>query len=131
MFAMAISLAGCGFVRDIARLPLHGPVPVAVHTTAHDLALAMQEDRFYSDYRNTTLIVQGSVASVNKAHNSAIVSFSTGIPTIVLCDLGSGAAPDIKAGAQLTVTAPAATAERQPSAVMLRKCILLTNTIKK
>ena len=89
--------------------------------SASELAQAMQDDHFYSDYRESALIVRGTVSSVSAQRGHEIVELDTGLSTAVLCDLGT-VQDSMHAGEVVTVLAEGATAERQTSAVMLRGC---------
>jgi hypothetical protein len=92
-----------------------------VLVTADDIARAMQEDHFFSDYDQDTLLVRGTVGSVTRQNNDLLVELDTSIETYVLCDLGT-ASPKLQAGDTITVTARGADAQRASSAVLLMNC---------
>lgn len=87
------------------------------------LSKAMEQDRFYSDYRESTLYVAGTVKSVKAEHGDLVVSFQTNLRFGVLCDLGK-AQTSVRVTNPITVVAEGMAAERQSSAVMLRGCLL-------
>ena len=91
--------------------------------TPDQVAKAMKEDRFFADYRERTLLVTGTVASVTRDVGGEVVRFGTTSQFAALCDLRDSA-PQAHRGRQLTVIAEGATAERQSAAVMLRNCRL-------
>jgi hypothetical protein len=111
-------LSACGLLRQ--QVPT--PTPQMKHVTADEIALAMQEDHFYSDYDPYALVVQGVVTDVRQANNDYILEMETQIDTKVLCDFGSQA-PNTKVGDSIEVFSPhARQAQRQPSAVLLMDC---------
>ena len=116
-----MSLAACNVLREPRRTPLPSPTPAVVQVTADEIAQAMQEDHFFSDYGQNTLLVRGVLASLYWQDNIHIAALSTSIQTSVLCDLGT-ASPMVHPGNTITVTAPAADAQRASFAVMLRNC---------
>jgi hypothetical protein len=91
--------------------------------TPDQIAKAMKDDRFFADYRERTLLVTGTVASLTGDVGGEIVRFRTASRFAALCDLRDKA-PQADRGQQLTVIAEGATAERQSAAVMLRNCRL-------
>ncbi len=112
------ALSSCGLLRQ----PVPTPTPQILHVTADEIALAMQEDHFYSDYDPYTLVVQGVVTDVRLENKDYILEMATQIDTKVLCDFGSQA-PDAKTGDLIEVPTPhARQAQRQPNAVLLVEC---------
>jgi hypothetical protein len=91
--------------------------------TATQIANAMQEDRFYTDYRESTLLVDGVVSSVSMRGSDVIAEFKTDSSFQALYDLGPRSTSSLHAGDRMTVIAEAASAERQPSAVLLNGCV--------
>src|SRR5215208_5313141 len=61
------------------------PTPAVVQVSADQIALAMQEDHFFSDYRLGTLQVTGTVAAIIEGHDAYVVELETSIPTVVRC----------------------------------------------
>ena len=49
-----------------------------MRATPHELAEAMKQDRFFSDYRRSALPVTGTIASVARGKGHLIVAFRTG-----------------------------------------------------
>ncbi len=115
---LLLALAGCGLLREPTPTPAP---PKVVRVTADQVARAMQQDEFYSDYRGAVLLVQGTVAGVSRQGGDSILELTTSEPTKVLCDLGNRASP-ATAGDAVTVQARAADARREPSAVVLTGC---------
>ncbi|MDX6416422.1 MAG: hypothetical protein QOG28_1042 [Trebonia sp.] len=83
----------------------------------------MHDDTFYSDFKDATLVMRGTVAPLDRRAGDVVVEFSTRSPYRSLCDLGSQlSTPHV--GDTITVLAEGATAERRPSAVVLTGCTL-------
>jgi hypothetical protein len=123
------SLSACGLLREPQPISqpviLPNPTLPVVRVTADQVARAMEEDRFFADYGQTTLLVQGTVFSVKRQETDLIIGLDTAVPTKVMCDLGSY--PGIvHVGATVTVKSayPQRDASRQASAVMLRNCTI-------
>jgi hypothetical protein len=117
-------LPACGLLRQPVQKPAGSPPTAQV--TADEIARAMQEDHFFSDYRLTTLVVQGTVASVDHQGKDRVVTLGTSIPTHVLCDLGVQPYNG-KKGDAITVQSPSSGAERAPSAVLLKNCQIVSH----
>jgi hypothetical protein len=112
------ALAACGLLRQQVATP----TPQILHVTADEIALAMQEDHFYSDYDPYSLMVQAKVTDVRQENQETVLEMATQIETKVLCDFGSQA-PKAKPGDSIEVFSPhASQAQRQPSAVLLADC---------
>ncbi len=117
LVVLAIAFAGRGALRE--QVPT--PTPAVVHVSADEVALAMQEDRFYSDYVHKTLVVQGTVSAVRQQGNDLLIELTTSIPTRVLCDVGNhgtAASP----GDRITVQASSDEAQRGAESVLLQSC---------
>ncbi len=115
-------LAACGLFRE----PLPTPRPTTVaQVTADDVAQAMDEDRFYSTYGQTTLMVRGTVAALDPQPGHFTVTLATGVRTKVLCDLG-GQSPPIHVGDVITVRSadPEHDVQRRDAAVLIQNCAL-------
>lgn len=89
------------------------------HASPHDLAEAMRDDRFYSSYRERTLVVRGTVVS----DAGGMVGLQTDSSYSLICDLGAQPT-NVRVGDTITVVAEGAVAERQPSGVLLRGCLI-------
>jgi PBP1b-binding outer membrane lipoprotein LpoB len=121
---LALLLAGCSALSacSLLRQQVPTPTPQVMHVTADEIALAMQEDHFFSDYDPYSLIVQGVVTDVRQENKDYMLEMATQIDTKVWCDFG-GQAPDAKAGDSIEVlSAHASQAQRQPNAVLLADC---------
>jgi hypothetical protein len=93
-----------------------------MRATPHELAEAMKQDRFFSDYRQSALLVTGTIASVTRGKD-LIVAFRTGSPYGASCDLGAlTAAPRV--GETFTVLTVGRAAERLPAGVRLHDCVI-------
>ena len=91
--------------------------------TPHQLAEAMKDDRFYSDYRKSAVLVGDTVASVGRRDGHLIVGLRTGSSYGASCDLGTASvAPHV--GETLTVLTVGQAAERLPGGVLLRGCVV-------
>lgn len=93
--------------------------------TATEIANAMRDDRFYSDFGQSTLLVEGTVSSLSRRGSDVIAEFKTDSSFQALCDLGSGSSSRPQVGKRITLIAEGARADRQPSAVFLRDCVVL------
>jgi hypothetical protein len=118
LLAGSYTLSACSLLRQQVATP----TAQVVHVTADEIALAMQEDHFYSDYDPDALMVQGMVTDVRQVNKDYILEMATQIDTKVLCDFGSQA-PNAKKGDSIEVFSPQASqAQRQPNAVLLVNC---------
>ena len=115
LLLVALIASACGLVSELT-VPPH-----TVSVSADQIALAMQEDRFFSDYRNAKLLVSGTVADVTSEDGETIIELATSIPTKVRCDLGPSTVA-VQVGAPITVTS--SDGERIPDAILLRGCAL-------
>ena len=96
------------------------------HATPDQLANAMHGDAFYSEYREDTLTVRGTVAVVTKAGHTVTLEFTTRGSFKALCQMQQSQ-PTVQAGHTITIVSEAFTAKRQPSAVLLTRCVLAAN----
>jgi hypothetical protein len=87
--------------------------------TPNDVAEAMKADRFFSTYRENTLILQGTVVSAS----ATTLGLETGSDYSLTCAL-PGPDASVHVGDTVTVLAEGASAERQPSGVLLRECTI-------
>jgi hypothetical protein len=118
LLAVSSGLTACSLLRQ--QVPT--PQPKVMHVTADKIALAMQEDHFYSDYNPYSLIVQGVVTGVRLENKDYILEMATQIDTKVWCDFGSQT-PKAKEGDSIEVLTPHANqAQRKPNAVLLVGC---------
>jgi hypothetical protein len=124
LFLLLLLLAGmpaCGLNQILRQgTPVPRP-PVEAKVTADQIAQAMQNDEFYSQYRGNMLLVTGKIHTVNQNGNDTQLELETSLPTKTICDLGTQTALP-NPGDQVTVQALAAEAERAPSAVLLKNC---------
>ena len=96
---------------------------VITRATPDQLANAMQQDAFYSDYRGSTLLIDATIASVTDRAGATIVKLVTTSSLTVLCNLDQ--APAIThAGDAVTVVAEGAEAQRQSAGVLLQGCAI-------
>jgi hypothetical protein len=91
--------------------------------TPNQIAEAMKNDHFYSSYRENTLMITGTVLSVTKNNNDLLVGFKTDSAYGAFCDFGN-APLATRAGNVITAFAESGAARRQPSAVLLKNCIV-------
>ncbi len=90
--------------------------------TPAQLADAMQQDSFYSAYGDTAVLFSGKVLSVTEHNNTTLVTFTTGRPYSVTCQFASNVS--VKNDQTLSIAAPAGSAERQTSGVLLHNCLI-------
>jgi hypothetical protein len=117
---LALLLSACSVLRLARETPTPAPT-LTVRVTADEIARAMQEDHFYSDYRGKMLSIEGTVASISQQGNQWLVEFKTSDPAQAFCDLGSQA-PSFRVGDAILVQAEARDAERDGSSVILENC---------
>jgi hypothetical protein len=89
--------------------------------TPNQVSAAMTGDHFYSDYRESTLLVTGTASPITRSGSSAIVTFATGSSFKTRCDFASYTG-GIRTGDSIKAISEGALAERQPSAVLLKNC---------
>jgi hypothetical protein len=126
LLALAV---GCRLSRPAS--PAASPAPDAVVTTvtADDVARAMQEDRFFAQYGQTPLRIDGTVLAVTKDGNGRGVELNTSVSTKVWCDTAS-MTPAIEVGSTLTVLSmnPRSDASRDGPAIRIANCIVSGGT---
>ena len=120
-----VLVAGCGSQLEVTPTPLPQPTFPVVHVNAADIAQAVQDDRFFSDYGRSDLLISGTVASVSQLDSDTVVDLATGGLGAVRCDLGQ-ASPAVYVGSSVTVESrdPERDASRDGAALMLRQCRL-------
>ena len=102
----------------------HAVETMTIRTVTPDqVANAMKDDDFYANYRENTLLISGTVASVSKQHNDLVIGFKTSSSYRALCDFGSSSTT-VHVGDTLTALTEGGVAERQPAAVLLAHCQL-------
>ncbi len=109
-------LVSCASLREPSPLT---PTPATVQVTADQIAQAMQEDHFFSDYEGDILQVQGTVANVAAEAGGTVVELQTGIPTKVRCHV-DGSISTLQPGAAITVES--SQGQRENGAVGLLHC---------
>jgi hypothetical protein len=92
--------------------------------TPTEIAQAMKDDHFWQTYRENTLLVKGTVSSVSNPNGDVVIGLKTESSYKSFCDLGVSDHV-FETGDQVTVMAESGPAERQPSAVLLKGCVLL------
>ena len=99
-----------------------------VDVSAADVAQAMQDDHFFSDYGGKVLVVHGPAASVHSDGSGYTVSLGTGTAFGLTCTVTSppGVRPPA-VGSVITIVAPGGTAQREPSSVDLPDCRIMND----
>lgn len=119
------SLSACAFLREPtpSPQPIVTPIFPIVRVTADQIARAMEQDQFFSQYGESTLLIQGTILLVNQQDNHFMVELDTTVPTKVWCDLGNHSSV-VEAGDRITIQSafPQRDALRQASALVLRNC---------
>jgi hypothetical protein len=95
-----------------------------VDATPDQLAAAMQNDHFYADYNEHTLLVRGLVASLTSGGGGAELQFQMQGGFTTRCQFDQYPAT-VHPGDSVVVVTEGATAERMASAVRLKECRLL------
>ena len=88
-------------------------------TTPNQMANAMQQDDFYSTFRENTLVFHGEVTGASVSGTNTLVTIKTSTAYGVTCELSQNQA---KPGQAYTFAAEAYTADRQPMGVLLHHC---------
>ncbi len=91
--------------------------------TANEVAQAMQDDRFFSDYGSSILLVQGEISSVEQQGTFTVVALRTDSPEEVACEIAAGSTAPV--GQMVTVRARSADAQRSGPIVVLHDCHLV------
>jgi hypothetical protein len=110
-----LAAAYCGDMYGLRNLDFR-------EVTTTQLAMAMRQDEFWSTYRENTLLFNGTVASVNVQGGHTVVSLKTTDTYGVRCEMAKEN-PNLKVGNTIKFEAETYQAERQPSGVLLHKCI--------
>lgn len=115
----------CGTAQKSSRPPRPQPQPTfpTAHVTARQVVTAMNDDNFFADYGQTTLLIRGTVASVNRHGHDTVIGLGTTLPAKVLCDLGSRR-PSVRVRDVITIESvnPQRAASRVSAGVMLTNC---------
>jgi hypothetical protein len=94
-----------------------------LQVTADQVAQSMQQDAFFSTYGLNTLIITGTVSSIDRQANDLIVELKTSVPTRVLCDLGNQSS-SVHVGDVMAVISvlPNRDVARQGSDMLIKNC---------
>ena len=114
------AVAGAFFVGDGHAL---GALQIQ-QVTPDQMATAMHNDEFYSNYRESTLLVRGTVASIEANGGGATIEFKTSVTFTTSCQL-SQYPTTVHAGDDVTAVTEGATAQRLTSGVSLSDCVLM------
>jgi len=90
--------------------------------TIAQLADAMRQDEFYSDYGNAAVLFTGEISAVKSGNNATLVTFVTNRPFSVTCQFPKNIA--VKTGQTISVAAPGGSADRQKQGVLLHNCLV-------
>lgn len=96
---------------------------VITRATPDQLATAMQNDVFFSDYGASTLLIDATVASVITRAGVTTVTVVTTSRSTLACDLGQ-LSTTAHAGDAVILVAEGAGAQRQSAGVLLQGCTL-------
>ena len=97
--------------------------PTIVRITAEDAARTMAADRFFSDYGEAILVINGTVGNVAPSGNNARIALTTSTAAVVICE--TFGAPSVKTGDLIQVRVRASDALRDDAGVLLRNCELV------
>jgi hypothetical protein len=115
-----MSLSACENFRSPVPTP---PPEPTVRVTAKEVAQAMQDDRFFSDYGSSILLVRGEISSVEQQETFTVVALRTSSPEGVACEIAAGTTAPV--GQMVTVRARSADAQRSGPTVVLHNCHLV------
>ena len=119
--SVAVAVAACAAPSTTTASP--SAKPTTVRITADDAARAMAADRFFSDYGEAVLVIDGTVGDVTPSGANARIALTTSTPAVVICE--TFGAPAVKAGDMLQVRVRASDALRDDAGVLLRNCELV------
>jgi len=91
--------------------------------TSEQLAQAMEGDYFYSNYRDRTLLLSGTVSAIDQSHGVPELVFKGAAGYQVRCTLDKSTSVPI-VGSSITVVTEGARAERLSAGVLLRDCVI-------
>lgn len=92
-----------------------------VKVSSAQLADAMQQDDFYSTYGDSVVLFTSKVSSVKTQGNASLVTFATSRPYKVTCQFPKSVS--FSDGQEISVVAPAGSADRETSGVLLHNCL--------
>ncbi len=119
LVVLVVASGGCFFLG--AR---HAVQTLAIRRVTPDqVSNAMRDDHFYSDYNEATLVIRGTVRSLDNHGGDVVLEFSASSAYRALCDLGHVPSTP-RVGETVTVVAEGAAAERQTAAVILTGCTI-------
>ncbi|MGI9147808.1 MAG: hypothetical protein ACR2IK_14865 [Chloroflexota bacterium] len=118
-------LMACGSPAAQHASPDPTPTLPSVQVTADQVAQSMQDDQFFEQFGDTTLIIRGTVAAVDQQGSHTRLKLATSLPLGVVCDT-SPPSPAVNVGESITVesTNPRRDASRDASSVVLNDCRL-------
>jgi hypothetical protein len=119
-----VGQAACNALRETPPTPqLSLPT---IQVTADQVAQSMQQDDFFSTYGLNTLIISGTVSSIDRQANDLIVELKTSVPTRVFCELGNQSS-SVHVGDAITVRSvlPNRDVTRRGSDMLIKNCTLL------
>ncbi len=122
-------LSACQYLREPsptpAPIPSPNPAYPVVHLTADQAARAMEDDEFFSDYGQSTLLIQGTVSATRRQDADLLITLDTTVPTKITCDLANYLGI-VRVGDTVTIQSayPRRDASRQGSTLMLKNCTL-------
>lgn len=97
---------------------------VVVQVTPDQMVQAMGTDDFYGNWRESTLLIAGTVASVTQQNNDTLIQLTTDSVSKAYCDIGS-ATTSLVVGDPIRAIAEGEIANRIPEGVMLVGCQVL------
>ena len=101
---------------------------LSVHRVSPDQAAeAMQDDQFYSDYRDATLLVTGTVVSQRTTSGGTVVQLATTTTFKTFCQWSRSPSP-LRDGETITAVTEGYGAVRLPSGVSLSECTILSTS---
>ena len=95
-----------------------------VQVTPNQMVQAMGTDDFYGNWRESTLLVSGTVAGVTQQNGDTLIQFTTNSVSKAYCDIGS-ATTSLATGDPVRAIAEGEIANRIPEGVMLVGCKVL------
>jgi hypothetical protein len=125
--ALLVSLTACALAPQQPVTPPPEPTFPSIRLTADQAALALQHDSFFSTYSQNTLLIQGTVMSIDQQSGDYIVALATTGPAKVFCDIGARA-PTVNVGDVITVQSanPQRDASREASGLLLKNCMIVS-----
>jgi hypothetical protein len=122
-----VGLVACAPAVTQQPTPTAAPAPTLPtrQVTADQVAQSMQDDQFFTDFGDSTLLVEGTLAAIEQLGGHTRLRLATSQAFDVVCDSGQQT-PAVQVGQLITVKSanPRRDASRDAGSVLLANCSL-------